>query len=143
MSPDSDDGPESIVDRYFEAVAHNDLDAIESIITEDFVQHPPVVDSRQDRRSFLEEWRLRIAENPDSALEYERVHRLTEEVDSGPRAGSWVHEWGKYVRSDGELSFKLSASFRVHGGRLDEVHAYFDRLDVMTQAGFTLTPPSA
>lgn len=141
MSIDIGEGPEVIVDGYFAAVSNNDLEAIEAIVAEDFVQYPPPVDSRQDRQSFLDEWRIRIAENPDSALNYERSHRITEEVAAGPRAGSWVHEWGTYVRSDGGLSFRLSASFKVHDGRLEAVHAYFDRLDVMTQAGFTLTPP--
>lgn len=142
MSIRPDAGTEAVVDAYFDAVARNDLPAIEALVAEDFIQYPPPANSQQDRQAFLEEWRQRIDENPDSALEYERTHRMSETVEAGAREGSWVYEWGTYRRTDGQLTFKLSASFRVHNGRIVEVHGYFDRLDIMTQGGFTLTPPA-
>lgn len=141
MSTRTDAENETVVDAYFDAVGRNDLPAIEALVAEDFVQHPPQIDSQQDRRAFLEEWRQRIDESPDTALEYEREHRISETVEAGPRSGTWVHEWGTYRRTDGKLSFRLSASFRIHDGQIAETHGYFDRLDIMTQAGFTLTPP--
>ena len=130
-----------VVETYFEAVANNDIDAITSVITEDFTQFPPPAGVRQDRDEFIAEWRQRIEDDPTSALKYERAHSVTERIKSGPREGEWIHEWGTYRRTDGLLTFKLNASFRITEGKVSEIHAFFDRLDVMTQAGFTLAPP--
>lgn len=137
----STETPTTVVDAYFEAVAQNNIEAIEALLTDDFVQHPPPAGSRQGRDAFVHEWRQRIDEDPDRSLVYERAHHLHETVETGSRAGAWVHEWGTYRRTDGSLTFKLNASFRIAGSRISELHAYFDRLDIMTQAGFALTPP--
>lgn len=142
VKPEQSSTPELVVESYFNAVANNDLAGIEAVVADDFIQHSPPINSQQDRSAFIEEWRQRIAENPDSALKYERVHRISETIADGPRMGTWVHEWGIYRRTDDTLAFKLAASFKVHDGKLVAAHAYFDRLDVMTQAGFTLTPPA-
>lgn len=135
--------PGDVVDAYFAAVAVNDVAALKALISDDFVQYPPPLGAEQDRDAFASEWDSRVAQNPDSALAYEREHQVLETIESGSRAGEWVHEWGVYRRSDDELAFKLSASFRVSEGRLSEIRAYFDRLDVMTQGGYTLQPPTA
>lgn len=143
MNANTNTPANAVVDSYFEAVGQNDLAALESIVGDDFIQYPPPVGVHQDRQTFVEEWRQRISENPDHALKYERSHQICETVETGPRAGSWVHEWGTYQRSDGGLTFRLSASFQIRDGQIVAIHAYFDRLDIMTQAGFTLTPPNA
>ena len=134
--------PGDVVDAYFDAVAKNDVAAIQALTADDFVQYPPPLGAEQDRPTFIAEWEQRVSENPNSALVYERDHRILETIEDGPRTGEWVHEWGVYRRTDEQLAFKLNASFRLREGRLAEIRAYFDRLDVMSQGGYTLQPPT-
>lgn len=141
MSPTNHPQAEATVEAYFAAVGRNDLAGIEAVLHDDFIQYPPQINIQQDRDAFLAEWSQRFKDSPDTALEYERSHRITEIVEAGSRAGRWVHEWGTYRRNDGGLSFKLAGSFHVRDGRLLEIHGYFDVLDIMTQMGFNLTPP--
>lgn len=133
--------PTAVVESYFEAVATNDLESLGALVSPDFMQFPPIEGARQDRDTFMAEWRTRISEDPVNSLIFERSNRLSETVETGHRSGQWVHEWGTYRRSDNKLAFKLHASFRVLGDCITEIHAYFDRLDIVTQAGFTLSEP--
>ena len=47
--------PGDVVDAYFDAVAKNDVAAIQALTADDFVQYPPPLGAKQDRSAFVAE----------------------------------------------------------------------------------------
>lgn len=59
--------------------------------------------------------------------------------------GEWILSWGTTTITDKESGTKVSIPFQitslVENGKIAVMNYYFDRLNVMENLGYTLTPP--
>ncbi len=59
--------------------------------------------------------------------------------------GEWILSWGTTTISDKESGTKISIPFQitslVENGKITRMMYFFDRLNVMENLGYTLTPP--
>lgn len=66
-------------------------------------------------------------------------------VLSGNLKGNWVSMWGDYTYTDMQtgktVSFPLQYTASVADGKITGDRVYYDRLSILTQLGFKVTPP--
>lgn len=67
----------------------------------------------------------------------------TSKILQGPFKGNWVYQWGTFTfTQDGKtVSFPYQSTSRIENSKIVTSRIYYDRLYMMTQLGFKLTPP--
>ncbi len=127
-----------VVLRFADASNNRDFEALDELITENFVRHsqatPDVqVESREEFKEFL---RQDAEIFPDSKVELEQLVAEGDLVAFlGTYKGTQTGRMGAFPASGKELELEIAGMFRLEEGKLAELWVSWDNLAALTQLG--------
>lgn len=126
---------------YTNAVAAGDAATMRSLLTDSTMMYgPSPADSssgEQDVKNW-EEGGFKTQTNREVTFVQQ-----TFKVLQGNLAGNWVSQWGEYsfTQNGKTVTFPYHNVSRIENGKIISSRIYYDRQYILTQLGYTLTPP--
>ncbi len=131
--------------KYFDAMIKGDVATMTDLVADNFMQVGPGTKDSVARPAMLVNWKL-AWEQDYTSMSYDRYAILTKTVKEGRVAGDWVLDWGKltmnYKNGKPSITVWYHSAMRIKNGKIERQRIFFDVADLLTQQGFTITPPS-
>lgn len=134
-----------VVRRIAAAVSTGDLDALDDLVTEDYVEHNPTFPSERRGpdviRAFVEPFRAAF---PDLRIVEDEVITAGDRVVYRHRAvGTHENEFVGVPPTGAEIDVEGIAIYRMVDGRAAEKWLVFDALGLLRQLGAAPEPPAS
>jgi len=127
-----------VVLRFTDAVNSRDLEALDELITENFVRQSQATPDVQveNREQFKEYLRQNAETFPDEKIE---IEQLVAEGDlvafRGTYKGTQAGQMGPFPPSGEEMELEIAGMFRLEAGKLAELWITWDNLAALAQLG--------
>ena len=140
------DGQEKIdvVHQYIDAVIKQDVEAMDNLLSEDYISTGPALKTEVSKAQSIEDWKRGWDERIVS-MKYKRLHSGLINIEKGKSAGEWVTDWGEVTTlyKDGKtVKFWFNGLYKVTEGKILEARVVYDNMDILTQLGYKFMPPS-
>ena len=131
----------AVVGAYVNALIGGDLEKAKALLAPGFRGYGPSPADSVTAESVMAEWRENYKTHSDRKVSFVTQ---TFRVTAGNLQGDWVSMWGDYVFtiSGKTISLPYQMTARVKNGKIDTERIYYDRMYIMQQLGYTLTPPN-
>jgi ketosteroid isomerase-like protein len=134
-----------IVKKYMDALLSGNVAGAGELLADDFKGRGPALMDSLNKQQQIDNWTKNWAEQ-FSAVKFDQTAVLATTVKEGPNAGDWVLNWGTisvdYKDARPSVKFLIQLTSRVANGKIAFSIAYYDVADILTQQGFTFTPPA-
>lgn len=129
------------VGDYVTALTAGDLVKAKSLLASTYMNYGPAATDSSNVEQEMKEWAENYKTQSDRKVGF---LSQTFKVTSGPQKGSWVSLWGNYTfTTDGKtITFPFQYTASVSNGKILSGIIYFERLSILQQLGYTLTPPA-
>ena len=135
-----------MVSDYVSKLTTNDMEGAKTFLANNYKGYGPGGNDSTDREGAIAQWTATNAEYSDIKLDYVAYsEKVTEETTAKNLIGTWVQLWGTfsgYHKSGKTITFPFHSNFRVESGKVLASYLYYDRLQVLTDLGYTVTPPT-
>lgn len=140
---DSNTGQSNIdvVKRYLEAANNKDVNAMGSLLADNFVGYGPSYSDSIDKQSALKNWAV-ISQDYYDEIHISDPMMIAASSEGGANPGDWVSAWSQ-VR----LTYKDTARrpvtiyanviYRVENGKISMLRRFYNEADIQRQSGFT------
>ena len=113
---------------------------VRSLVSPAFIGHGPAPTDSANIDQTLKTW----AESYKTQMN-RKVSFVTQtfQVTTGNLKGNWVSMWGDYTFTENgkTISFPYQYTARVADGKIVTDRVYYDRMYIVTQLGYKVTPP--
>ena len=142
--PDNSQASIDLVQKYLEAVDHNDYELMASLLADDYVGLGPSIDDSTNKEQALANWKW----NTDSLYEdvsYERTQTFASTIKDGPYAGDWAYHWAHvtitYQDGSGPVELLMNAVYKIENGKIARSRSFYNEAEVWEQLGYRIFPP--
>jgi limonene-1,2-epoxide hydrolase len=136
----------SVVQKYLKAVESKDVDAMTSMLSDDYIGYGPSFSDSTNKTDAIANWK-NVAENLYDSIQYTRSVVLAAKLTDGPRPGDYIAQWASlkitYKDGRGPVYLNVSAVYRVENGKINLSRTFYDEADAYRQLGYQFVPPSA
>jgi hypothetical protein len=133
-----------VVKKYMDALIAGNVSGAAEFLADDYMGRGPALKDSVNRQQFIDNWTKNWEQF--SAMKYDETAVLPTTVKEGRNAGDWVLNWGTisvdYKDGRPSVKFLIQLTTRVANGKITFTIAYYDVADILTQQGFTFTPPA-
>lgn len=135
----------ALVRRFYEEINKGNLDAMDELVAEDYVDHnpPPFPGLRPGREGLKQSFRMFLEATPG-------YHRIEDQLAEGDKVVTRLTSFGKHEgdlpgapRTGNELQMTSITIHRIAGGMLVEKWAEKDLMGFLQQIGLMPRPGSA
>lgn len=130
-----------VVSDFLNALTDAHLDKAKSLLADNYLGYGPAPTDSSTVEQTMSAWQQNYTTQSNRKISF-----VTEtfRVLSGDLKGDWVSVWGDYTFTENgkTVKFPLQYTARVTGGKIDTDRAYYDRLYIIQQLGYTVTPPA-
>jgi len=130
-----------VVADFTNALVAGDVAQMRSLMGDKFMAYGPAAADSSNAEQYIKGW----VEGAYKTATNRKVGFVTQsfKVLQGDLAGNWVSTWGTYTfTQDGKnIVVPYQTTFRIADGKIQDSHHYYDNLSIITQLGFTVTPP--
>lgn len=128
------------VGDYVKALTAGDLKMAKSMLDKTYMGYGPAATDSSTVEQEMKVWEQNYKTQSDRKVGF---ITQTFKVSSGPQKGSWVSLWGNYTFTSGgkTITFPFQYTASVSNGKINKGIIYYERLSVLQQLGYTLTPP--
>ncbi len=129
-----------VVGDFIDALVSKDLDKVKSLLADDYLGYGPAPTDSSTVAQTIATWEENYKTQSD--LKFNSVSE-TFRVLQGDLKGDWVSVWGDWTfTQDGKtVTFPLQYTARVADGKINTGRVYYDRLYIVEQLGYKVTPP--
>jgi ketosteroid isomerase-like protein len=129
------------VGDYVNALTAGDLKKAKSMLDKTYMSYGPTATDSSTVEQEMKSWEQNYKTQSDRKVGF---ITQTFKVTTGPQKGSWVSLWGNYTfTTDGKtITFPFQLTASVSNGKITKSFIYFERLSILQQLGYTLTPPA-
>ncbi len=129
-----------VVSDFVNSLVSGDLDKAKSLLDPNYIGRGPSKLDSANVEMTITGWQANNKRTSDRKIAFVTQ---TFKVLSGNLKGNWVSLWGDYTfTQDGKtISFPLQYTALVADGKIMGDQIYYDNLYVVTQLGYTITPP--
>jgi hypothetical protein len=142
------DKNKEIVKGYMDAILTGNSTAMGGFLADNFLSRGPGIKDSANKEKSMANWKKSWDEEFKS-IKYDEIAVLAKSVPAGPgvrNAGDWVLKWGtvtvEYKNGMPSATFNLHLATRVDNGKIAFTIDYYNVWDILSQQGFTLTPPA-
>ncbi len=130
-----------VVSDYIKQTAAGDIAKAKSLLADTYMEYGPGSKDSADVAKVVSDWENSYKVTSNRSIGFvQQTFRVT----SGPQKGDWVSVWGTYAftQNGKSVSFPLQITALVANGKIQRTIVYFNELDIITQLGYTITPPA-
>ena len=134
-----------LVADYVSKLTTHDMEGARAFLADNYKGYGPGGNDSTDREAVIAQWTATNADYANIKLNYVAYsEKVTEENKLKNLIGTWVQLWGTFSgdhKSGKTITFPFHANFRVENAKVLTSRIYYDRLQVLTDLGYTVTPP--
>lgn len=129
-----------IMADFTNALVHNDMAKVESLLSDAFVSNGPSVNESQTKEETITIWNNAHKARTNQKVEFVMT---TFKVLEGNLKGNWVSQWGIYTFTVKSVTIVLpyQSTARIANGKIEEIRTYYDNLAIARAMGFEITAP--
>ncbi|MGZ3940612.1 MAG: nuclear transport factor 2 family protein [Flavisolibacter sp.] len=133
----------AIAAKYMEAVETGNTNAMDSLLSDDYMGYGPSVNDSTNKTDAINNWKYNV-NNVYESIKYTRHKELAVTVNEGEQKGDWVLNWAlltiKYKDGRGPVNVYVNAVYRVENGKIVQSRTFYNEADVLRQLGYKMTP---
>lgn len=136
-----------IVKKYMNAVETNDVEAMSTLLADNYKGYGPSVSDSTTKEEAINSWKQNIATLYES-VKYSRYENVALKIPEGEVAkpGYWVSNWAlvsiKYKDGRGPVEVWLNAVYKIENGKIALSRTAYNEADVLRQLGYEFVPPA-
>ncbi len=129
-----------VVGDFVNALVSGELDKAKTLASPAYVGRGPAPSDSANIEQMITNWKENYKTQMDRKVSFVTQ---TFRVLSGSLMGNWVSLWGDYTFKEAgkTISFPFQYTARVANGKVMGDRIYYDRMFILTQLGFKITPP--
>ncbi|GAB2569157.1 hypothetical protein [Spirosoma areae] len=130
----------NVVGGFVNALVSGDVDKAKSLVSATYMGHGPAATDSSTTEQTITRWQQTYKTQMNRKVSFVTQ---TFRVAAGNLKGNWVSLWGDYTFTEAgkAISFPFQYTARVADGTIMSDRIYYDRSSILTQLGFTITPP--
>jgi len=136
----------AIAKRYMNAVETNNVEAMDSLLADNYVGYGPSVGDSINKADAIASFKDNAA-NLYEYIKYTRYQNIAVTVTKKDEAdpGDWVSNWAnltiKYKDGRGPVNIWVNATYKIENGKIVRSITFYNEADVLRQLGYTIEPP--
>jgi hypothetical protein len=134
----------AIAKRYVNAVETMNLEAMDSLLADNYMGYGPSVGDSINKEDALASWTYNI-ENLYESIKYTNHTESAITIKEGRAKGDWALNWAyltiKYKDGRGPVNLWVNAVYLIKNGKIVMSRTFYNEADVLRQLGYTIEPP--
>lgn len=129
-----------LIDQYVKAIESKDMEAMASLLHEDYKGYGPSINDSTDKSQAIESWAY-LSESYYEYINYDDFQNIAVTIDEGPQEGDWVSNWSilslKFKDGRGPVKLYFNAVYKIVDGKIIHSRTFYNEVDVLEQLGYT------
>ena len=134
----------ALIENYVRAVVNMDLNAMESMLAEDYMGLGPSFGDSVGKELALVNWNYN-AENLYEKIEYRKSRNVAVKVKSGDNRGEWVSNWAElhilYKNNIGYVTIWANTMYQIENSKIVKSYTFYNEADALRQLGYVIDNP--
>jgi len=134
----------AIAKRYVNAVETMNIEAMDSLLADNYMGYGPSVGDSTNREEALSNYKFNI-ENLYESIKYTNHTELAVTVKEGRAKGDWALNWAyltiKYKDGTGPVNLWVNAVYLIENGKIVMSRTFYNEADVLRQLGYSFDSP--